>query len=301
MLKKFFLLSLVVIHTVITWAQKKDMVFVGSVSTGNDVSFSYKLSFSDSNGVISGYSVTDLMGPNETKTAIKGTMNLDKKIVDFREVKLLSTKSKVDKSQFCYINAHVKMIKKQKTLCLKGTFTGYDEHKAECAKGNIMLVSAEDLLAKLTKMAGKRDTAKDPVLTTDKIEEKKEEILGPNTKIAEPKNVIGLDPGKSLEIKCKTNHVKLSIWDDKINDGDIITMQHNSTVILDNYRLTGKYKDLEIDLANPDGDVLKIIAVNEGTQPLNTARIKVKCGDEVTYIDATTTINNSVRIILKRK
>ena len=301
MLKRYFLLLFSVIHTVITWAQQKDMVFVGSVSTGNDVNFTYKLSFSDSNGVISGYSVTDLMGPNETKTSIKGTINTDKKTIDFREVKLLSSKVKADKNQVCYIYGHLKMIKKQKTLCLKGTFTGYDEHKAECAKGTLMLISAEDLLAKLTKMARTRDTAKDPVLTTNMIEEKKEEILGPDTKIAEPRNVIGLDPGKSLEIKCKTNHVKLSIWDDKINDGDIITMQHNSTVILDNYRLTGKYKDVEIDLANPDGDVLKITAVNEGTQPLNTARIKVKCGDDVTYIDATTTINNSVRIILKRK
>lgn len=300
MLRKFFFLCLLVNHVFTSYAQLKETVFVGSASVGRDVSYTYKLCISDSNGIITGYSVTDLMGPNETKTTVKGTINWDKKTIDFRETKLLYTKSKEDKSQFCYLNAHVKMIKKQKTLCLKGSFTGYDEHKAECAKGSLMLISAQDLMDKLTKMAGKRDTTKDPVLNAEQVAEKKQQLMGQPTAPAQPLKVIAVDPGKSLDVACTGNTVKLSVWDDKINDGDIITMLYNGAVVLDNYRLTGRYKDLNLELSGKEDNVIKIVAVNEGSEPLNTARIKLSCGNKNTYIDATTTINNSVRILLKR-
>lgn len=301
MVRRFFFLCLLVTHALIGFGQLKETVFVGSASVGRNVSYTYKLCISDSNGIITGYSITDLMGPNETKTSVKGTINWEKKTIDFRETKLLYTKSKEDKSQFCYLNAHVKMIKKQKALCLKGSFTGYDERKAECAKGSLMLISAQDLLAKLTKMAGTRDTSKDPVLNAEQVAEKKQQLMGQATTPAQLQNVIAIEPGKSLDVLCGSNKVKLSIWDDKINDGDVITLLHNGQVILDNYRITGKRKELEIELSATGNNVLKIVAINEGSEPLNTARIKITSGDEVTYVDATTTINNSVRIVLKRK
>ena len=48
-------------------------------------------------------------------------------------------------------------------------------------------------------------------------------------------------------------------------------------------------------------DTLKIVAISEGTDPLNTARVKITSGSEVYYIDATSSIGKDVFIILRKR
>lgn len=297
---KFILIFFLAIDSFSSIAQTADLVFIGAASLDNKVSYSYKLSLTDSNGILSGYSVMDLLGPNETKTAVKGKIDLAKKELTFSETHIISTKSNAPKNTFCYIYARTKIIKKQKSLCLSGTFTGYEENrKTKCAQGKILLYSAQDLLDKLTKMAGQRDTLKDPLLTIEKIEEKK--IVYEEATTIDRTKIYSVDPGKTIELMCEDNHVKLSIWDDKTVDGDVITLLQNNTVLLDKHRLTGIYKDVNLTIANPSSDTIKIIAISEGSEPMNTARVKLTSGNDTRYIDASSTLDKPVYIILKRK
>jgi hypothetical protein len=52
----------------------------------------YKVTFTELNGTISGYSITDLGGKYETKTAIKGILNKKNGNISFNETKVISTK-----------------------------------------------------------------------------------------------------------------------------------------------------------------------------------------------------------------
>jgi len=55
----------------------------------------YKIVFTETNGIIEGYSISDINGPNETKANIKGIYNKKSKAFNFTETKysILSLKS----------------------------------------------------------------------------------------------------------------------------------------------------------------------------------------------------------------
>jgi hypothetical protein len=70
--------------------------FLGAVKlNGNDKTLiTYRLVFEEKNGVINGYSVTDLDGIHETKNTISGTYDKKTKLLTFQENDILYTKSK---------------------------------------------------------------------------------------------------------------------------------------------------------------------------------------------------------------
>ncbi len=284
-------------------AQVSNVVFIGSINLKGGDLYSYKIQVHDSDGVLTGYSVTDVMGPNETKTLIKGSINGNKKQLKFKETKVVSTKAKTGIS-LCFISASLKASSKKGTTILQGPFTGYTETGAECATGNMLLVSAVDVMDKLMKTDLKKDTNVTKnmmkVMAPEPVEEKKETVVYqvedgiPDAKIAK----VGV--GMTKEITHSSSRAKIQVWDARTVDGDVITILQNDKVILENYRLTGIYKDLTIDLNNST-ETLKVIAVTEGTEPLNTARMKVTVGNDVQYIDMSTTIGKPSWLVFKKK
>ncbi|MEI8278162.1 MAG: hypothetical protein WCG87_00280 [Bacteroidota bacterium] len=271
-------------------AQTQNLIFIGVAKVKGSVSYSYKLQFTDSANKIYGYSVTDVMGPNETKTEVLGTIDNDKQKLSFRERKIIYTKSKESKDNFCYLHADLKITNIKGATALKGHFTGYKEDaKTVCAKGELLLFSANDVLDQLLKIAPKRDSVEKA--DSSKIEHRE------NSNIT---NVIKLAPGKTFDLHCPSNTLNLEVWDDKNIDGDIITIMQNTKYILQNYTLQRDHRLLHIDLSANQTDTLKVIAINEGSEPTNTARIKITSGNMTQYIDATTTISTPVYIYLKQ-
>ncbi len=291
---KHFLCCLLLLTAYHLQAQVSDVVFVGSATTGDGQSFTYKLQLTDSDGVLNGYSITDVMGPDETKALIKGTLDVDKKRIKFRETKIVYSKGKPQKNQdlyICYMQASLKISTKKGATILKGTFKGVKEDGVtECAKGSLVLISAKDLMAKLMKANATKDTSVEKTILPQK-----KEVPITSAEVAK------ILPGTAKEVTCLGEIAKLEIWDAKTIDGDVISILHNGRILLDHYTLTGDHKAINVHLAPNQSDTLKVIAQNEGTEPLNTARIKIVSAGETQHIDASTTIDKPIWIILKRK
>lgn len=272
-------------------AQVADVVFIGSITTKDGQNFSYKLQFSDSNGRINGYSITDVMGPNETKTLVTGTINSSQKQIKFKETKVVRSKVGAG-STLCFMNATLKASTRKGTTILKGTFKGYTDKNVECSEGKLVLVSAKDVMSKLMQSNMKKDsTAIRKVFASESIEPAKKETK------AEPA-IISIPPGTTREFVATANTAKISIWDASNIDGDMVTVLHNGKVILSSYTLSGDSKDLAISLTG--NDVIQVVANNEGSEPFNTARMKIVTGADTYLVDASTTVDKPVSVVLKK-
>lgn len=283
-------------------AQITNEVFVGAVTTADKQTYSYKIQISDSNGVLTGYSITDVMGPDETKTLLKGTVNAAKKTIRFKETRVVYSKSK--SPDLCFLSGTLKISSKKGTTVLKGTFTGKKSDGAtECASGNMALISGKDIMSKLLNSKMKNDTMVDKiskVLAADNEPQTEKVVYQTEDAVPESK-IMKVTPGSTKELICPGTNATLTVWDARTIDGDIITITQNGAVILDKYTLRGIYKDINVHLRENMSDTIKVIAINEGTEPLNTARMKITSGSMTQYIDASTTMDKPIWIVLKKK
>ena len=277
-----------------TFAQGPDLVFIGAVTVKGGAVYNYTLHVNDSAGILKGYSVTDIMGADETKTAVTGTIDAAKKQFIFRETRLIYSKSKAGKSDLCYIHARLKISATNGATTLKGSFDGFKEDgKTSCATGKLTLVNAQNVLDKLLEIA------KDENIPNPDSIAKPETVYTYETEIADSKTLKAL-PGKPTELYCSSPTINVELWDAKTIDGDIITLQQDNNTVLENYTLTAQHKQLTLSIGDKKTTTLSLIAVSEGSEPMNTARIKIISGDAIYYIDATTTIGKNVTVVLKR-
>lgn len=302
-MNRLLLCFLLLLPVAIVHGQVTNVVFVGSVSVKGGDAFSYKIQVSDNNGVLTGYSVTDIMGVNETKTLIKGTINANQKVLKFRETKVVSTKSKAG-SSLCFIQASLKASSKKGTTILKGSFKGYTVDGAECASGTMMLVSAKDVMDKLMKSDLKADTniTKNmmKMMAEDPVVEPEETIIYKTEAGVPESSIIKVAPGSTKELECTTKTAKIEFWDARTVDGDVITVTQNGKPILEKHTLTGTHKNLQIELLAHQ-ETLEITAVDEGSEPLSTTRVKITMGNVVQYLDVSATVGRPARIVLKSK
>ena len=288
-------------------AQVKDAVFIGVGNTKGGLSFTYKLQVTDSNGQLTGYSISDIKGPDETKSNVTGTINYDKKQCTFRETGVVYTKSpsvKNNTSYLCYIHAQLKISRKKKTTILKGNFSAYkSDHTTECASGQLILMNAEDVLNKMLEKNEKKDSLIKRALTAapDTTEMRNESYTYENTPSIPDSKVSKILPGGHIELQYSHPNIEIEVWDAKTIDGDVVTIKHNALTILENYKLTAGHKRMSIAPGNSHCDTITVIAINEGAEPMNTARLKITSGGDSYYVDASTTMDKPVIIFLKRR
>ncbi len=288
---RIFILLFIISHVFYSsFAQSSQVVFLGSITVSGGKSYPYKLFVNDSDGILTGYSVSDIAGPDETKTLIKGSKNASKKQLTFKETKLVYTKSA---TEMCYLHSTLKAGTLQGAATLKGNFKGYRaDGKTECGKGKLMLVCAQDILDKLLEIA-KEDSIPQPLTPVRPITDIDEKPVN-------EADVAKILPGDRKIIVCSSSDVEIDIWDAKSNDGDIITLLQDGKPLIERYKITYRHKLLSVRIADAGSTQLQLVAINEGTEPLNTARIKITSGGVVQYVDASTTVGKDVIIVLKK-
>jgi hypothetical protein len=263
------------------------LYFVGNIYISKSVSYKYNLRFTISNDKkVSGYSLTDPGGANETKTKITGTFDTTTKILKYEETTLLRSKVDMQKSNLCFVKATLKIKKNKFFETLVGNFQGIEHVKnTTCATGDIKLLNTDRIKKVLKDQADKEEF---------KIQKKQEA----NAKYDRDFKIAGK---KGKEFMITGNTIKLTVWDRGAIDGDSISIQLNGKYILQNYSLTSTPKILNLDLADMDVNTLKIIANNEGTLPPNTAAIKIETSLEQYPILTEAKINEDRTIILRKK
>lgn len=293
-MKLITLILSTLLYSGLSLAQTSDHIFLGALTVKGAQPYSYRIEFKDSANTFKGFSVTDLQGPDQTRTAIKGNIDPQKKEFSFKETKLITTRSKINRDSFCYIRAKMKMKERKGTTILSGTFTGYmKDGRTSCGSGDIMLVSKDDILDKLMAFGPKTDTLVKLIENVDAAATKIEPAPEP-----QKLGYLSIKPGNATTVNCKGNTATLELWDNNKIDGDVITLMHNETSLLSHLTLTNKKQQFTINLTGGT-ERIKLISEHEGSEPPTTARMSCTCGSMIYTIDASSAIGKPVEFIIQ--
>lgn len=268
-MKIIFFLTFFMISS--TFFSQESYEYYGGVKlNGKDETIiSYRLVFTEQDGTIVGYSVTDLGGAHETKNAVKGTYNSKTKVFTFKEEDILYTKSPISDDMFCFINFTGKVKLVNSNSALQGDFKGLFKNNDKCIDGTITLIGAKKVYKALNKINRKIQRSK-------KVDEKTKQEVNPIA-ILDSLKVNTLIKDQNLNVFAKSDKVLLEIWDAGKEDGDEIMLYLNNKPFLKNYKVTNKKKVITVDLSREN--VFKIVAVNEGEIKPNTAMIQLIDGN----------------------
>ena len=252
-----FLISILFIITSSLAYSQNTFSYLGTLILSNNTPISFSMELQEDNGIVNGYSITNINTADETKSEISGLYFKKDKSFQLQETQILQTKSEAALNTFCYINMNLKFKGKFGSKRLEGTFTANFLDSTECASGKIILMEKEKLEEKIEKIKKK----------VEKIQQKEQDTtLVKRTQI--------LKEGEDFTIYWESNKVKLFIWDANMEDGDKITLTINGNIILDDFETTNKRKKIKYKLAEGE-NTIEIMATNLGASPPNTSRIEL--------------------------
>jgi len=268
--------------------------FIGTLQTSDGAIMTYKLNFKElEGGIIEGYSLTDFKGEQRTKSKIKGTLNSKDKIISFKELANISTRSNAKPNEFCYVNVKNAIIKigKEKSI-IQGKFKGVFENDSSCVNGYLYLLSTDFLFKQLDKAYMYLDTTK----MADSV---KRAALNKQTTIKNSIDQNYLNTDGVLKIKWDSEEIILELWDAEKVDQDRITIYINNKKIADNFLIQHEKKYFVIPF-NENKCIIKIVANNEGESPPNTAHIILKDGNAYTPIVTNLRKEETAIIVLEK-
>ena len=228
--------------------------YLGTLILSNNTPISFSLVLEEDNGIINGYSITNINTPDETKSEISGLYFKSDNSFQLQETQILKTSSEAPLNTFCYINMNLVFKGKFGSKRLEGTFIGNFLDSTQCARGKIILMKKSKIAKKIKKI--KKKVARK---YTDTNLIKRTEIL---------------KDGDNFTINWESNKIKLYIWDANQEDGDKITLKINGDIILNYFETKNKRKKLKYQLEDGE-NIIEITATNLGTSPPNTSRIEL--------------------------
>ena len=227
--------------------------YLGTLILSNNTPISFSLELQEDNGIVNGYSITNINTPDETKSEISGLYFKKDKSFQLLETQILQTKSEAALNTFCYINMNLKFKGKFGSKRLEGTFIGNFLDSTKCASGKIILMERTKLekkIEKIKKKIGKKiDTTQ--ILQTQILKD-----------------------GDDFTINWERNKLQLYIWDANKEDGDKIELRINNNIILYDFETKNKRKKIKHKLLEGE-NIIEIKAINLGTFPPNTSRIEL--------------------------
>ena len=254
---KNILTIILLISSYLSYSQNK-FSYLGTLVLSNNTTISFSMELQEKNGIVSGYSITNINTPNETKSEISGLYFKNDKSFQLQEIQILSTNSEAPLNTFCYINMNLSFKGKFGSKHLEGNFIGNFLDSTQCASGKIILMKRTKLEKKIEKIK-------------KKIEKKIEKEKIDTSQILQTQI---LKDGDDFTINWESNKLKLYIWDANKQDGDKIQLSINSNIILDNVETKNKRKRIKYKLLKGE-NIIKIKAINLGTSPPNTSRIEL--------------------------
>jgi len=257
-----------------------DYTYVGVLKLSDSTFISYKLDFVEKDGLVTGYSTTDMGGPHETKSYISGYFDDAANTLNFFESGILYTKSEITQNDFCFVHFDGRLKKMNETQKIQGLFKGLFSDGQECISGELALSNFKKILKRTKKMDKKIDRS----IFVSK--EKKEKINLVKMMDSLSLNIIKKD--EVLSVFTSSDKVNLTLFDAGQEDGDIITVLVNGRIILKDYQVTTQKETLTVTLDSPKTE-LKVIAVNNGSMGGNT--VKIDISDDLNTIETLTNLH----------
>ena len=255
---RYNLTFILLFFTFLLNAQIKTFSYLGTLILSNNTPISFQLELEEQNGIVNGYSITNINTPDKTKSEISGLYFKSDNSFQLQETQILQTSSEVPLNTFCYLNLNLAFKGKFGSKRLEGTFIGNFLDSTQCASGKIILMEEKKLIKKIEKVK-------------KKIDKKANKTLAETNQMQQTKI---LKDGGNFTVKWESNKVKLYIWDANQEDGDKITLKINGDIILHDFETKNKRKKLKYQLEDGE-NIIEITATNLGTSPPNTSRIEL--------------------------
>ena len=255
---RYNLTFILLFFTFLLNAQIKTFSYLGTLILSNNTPISFQLELEEQNGIVNGYSITNINTPDKTKSEISGLYFKSDNSFQLQETQILQTSSEVPLNTFCYLNMNLAFKGKFGSKRLEGTFIGNFLDSTQCASGKIILMEEKKLIKKIEKVK-------------KKIDKKANKTLAETNQMQQTKI---LKDGGNFTVKWESNKVKLYIWDANQEDGDKITLKINGDIILHDFETKNKRKKLKYQLEDGE-NIIEITATNLGTSPPNTSRIEL--------------------------
>ena len=131
---KFRIFLAIIFISQISNGQIKKHKYLGTIILENNKPMSFSLDLIEKNGIVSGYSLTNLGTKDETKSEIQGVYFKEDKSFQLQETQIIYTKSEAPINSFCYIRMNLKQKNRFTKKLLEGNFTGNFLDSSECAK-----------------------------------------------------------------------------------------------------------------------------------------------------------------------
>ncbi|WP_299388227.1 hypothetical protein [uncultured Lacinutrix sp.] len=249
---------------------QQEYEYVGFIKLNDSSLISLTVKLQETNGIINGYTLTDVGGDHETKTSIIGDYNAENKQLRFKEVETIYTKSDVTEDDFCYVNFTSNSYKLGKSSKLNGHFKGLFPDKTECINGEILLSTKEKQLKKIEK-------ANKFIKKTKRLTDSEKQ----NIDIAKTMDSIQMNILRSKQIMsvfAKSKNIRIEIFDGGQLDGDRVTLKYNGNTVLRDFETTNQRKSIPLTLVNKKNTFI-LTADNVGTMSTNTAVIEIFVDD----------------------
>lgn len=255
-------------------AQSQVVELTGAIFIGNSQLLSYRASYEiDSKNRVTGYSVCDIGGASETKARISGAYNPRKKTLSFSEKSIINAKPAIPATDFCLMKVEGKFEKKNGKQIFTGTFSSKSANiNIICDSGTIVLTTTKEVYEMAAKVANKIDKTNLPDTLNNNFISQLQQLKG-------VEKVKTVKPGSVSQYELDADSIQLDIFDDGIEDGDIITILKNNKVLISDFKTTNEVKTLLFPVDRDEKLVVfTIIAVTEGSLAKNTVKVVLSIG-----------------------
>lgn|SRR5690554_559771 len=330
-IKHFLLLSVFFIGSSFFYSHAQPIELVGYMGVQGGELFNYKLELKPTGPQKwEGFSYTYDHPQKVVKAEVKVALSDDGKTLHVKEHRLLYNHGFKSKATICLLNASLSINEEQSEI--KGAIiTRTDIQQSQCASGSLTFIKEKEIAqlfqtnsVETTPVASSPNTQRTPRASNEQIkrinspngqkanaklhqhfrtqaqrdEFEAQRLKRQEARIAEQKPVQQeITIGKAMQIKVAQDTVSFFIWDGGKIDYDQVSVYVNNQLVLDNYTLTSAPKKIDIPI-DKDRVSIKILAINEGNEPPNTADITVKDGKVLHHILSYNTRNNYSEILL---
>ncbi|GAP44533.1 hypothetical protein TBC1_12341 [Lentimicrobium saccharophilum] len=291
------ILSLIIFLNLCHHAFAQQMTLTGAIVLDRTEVMSYSIIYQLGNkNTLTGYSVSDRNGKEETKARISGTYNPKTKVLEFEEHFIESTKSKTPAEEFCLMKVTGTFEKKAGQSVYTGKFTSKSaDPLVICASGTILMMTEE----KIEQLSAKVEKAFGELPMSDSVREKAEGK--PVDTATWVRNVVEVTPGSVKTMKLHDDQIQIDLVDDRFQDGDKITILKNNERIVSGLEITNKVKSFRFNIGKDENEVTyTFFAEDEGSIALTTLKAFFRNGHEHTLIMAGMNKGQSVKVVFRR-
>ncbi len=275
----------------------QETILKGVIAVGNTQYMSYQINYqAHKNNTITGFSISDVDGSEETKASITGFIDLKKKTMYFQEKSIISSRSKTPLNEFCFMKVHGKFERKAGKSVFSGKFHSESPGKGiSCDSGSVMLMTEKELKELTTKV----EKAIEKIPKPDTLKKAEDQYTDPSKWV---RRELILEPETETVLELKSDFILLELVDDKYQDGDKITIKENDKIILTDFEITNRVKSLKFSVTGNDKTlIITLIATDEGTIPLTTVKAVLRNGNESNLINASMNKGQSIKITLQKQ